>query len=301
MSGKAIKWRKVLLLAATGALAIIYIAQLVASRPDSVRVLTPEGAIDTITITRPGSEGVTLTKSDGVWLVGSQGFKADGARVDSMLSTLGSLKVLATVSSNPEGGEYGLTEGSSPTVEAFSSGKKVRALTLGKAAGGSLQSYALVDGKTSVSLVAGNLRDLFDRSVEDLRSKEVWNIDQASLDSVSGSARGSAFEIRKAGDGLAWTVVSPKGLELDAEKANAWVSSLLALKAQSFGSLDGVEASKPEASITIRAGGKDYSLTVYAKGEDGTYPCSSSETAWPFRLSSWTAEKFLKGVDDLRK
>jgi hypothetical protein len=294
------KTRKIILLSSIAVLAAVYAVQLAFSRPDKVRVLTVADKIDSITITRNDAPSVTLRKEGEGWVIGDKKYPADQALVDDMLAPLNSLKVLGSVSKNVADERYGLADGAGIGVEAASGGKTVRKLIVGKDSSTSRQAYTQVDGKAEVLLVSGSLHDTFGKSADEYRSRAVWAFGADTVTKVSSTA-GAAYTLEKAGNPAAWSVTWPSGASLDAEKAQSWVSGLASVTAQSWADPAVLTGGKPLASVSLVAGGKEYSLTVQLKDGESRYLCTASSTPYPFYLSSYVAEKFLKTVQDLAK
>ena len=296
--------RKIALLASVAVLALVYAFQLALTRPESVKTLAAESAIDSIEIATSDERTIVLSKEGEAWYVGESRYPADPSRVEAMLSLLNAVKVLGTVASDASRGEYGLEEGSAVSVTALSGGRTIRSVLVGKGAVNSMQTYARVDDARSVSLLSGNYRGAFGLSVDEIRSREVWTIDAQSVTRVASDRPSLAFSLEKAGDPPAWTLSRASGaasVAIDAEKANAWVNGLLSVKAQSF-ARDGAEI--PEGvlcAVTISAGGVDYWIRLHGKGDDGTYLCTAGGVSSPFYPSSWTAEKILKPLSELGK
>ncbi len=299
--------RKTALLASVAVLACVYALQLALSRPESVRNLAAESAIDSIEITGPDASRTVLAKAGDAWTVGERRYPADASRVEAMLSLLNPVKILGTVASDASRGEYGLEEGSAVSVTALSGGKKIREVLVGKGAVNSMQTYARVDGAQSVSLLSGDYRGAFGLPADELRSRDVWSLDAQSVTRVSSERPSLAFALERTGEPPVWALAadsqraSGAARAVDAEKANAWVNGLLAVKAQSFAREDAALPASALCTITIQAGGATHWLRLHEKGADGTYLCSASGTASPFYLSSWTAEKLLKTLADLGK
>lgn len=294
--------RKAALCAAIAVLAAVYTLQLVLGAPDTVRVESLADAPDAIEIARPGMATLKLSESGGKWLIGDKGYPADVARVEAMTKALGTVKILGRVSGDAESGEYGLGESERLLVTAWKGGKKIRSLTVGKNAVTAQQSYVQLDEGSDVLLVSGALKAVFNRDEDSLREKTIWTLTADALSRVSVPG-GKAWAIEKSGEPPAWAFAAGSSVtgELDAEKAVSWVSGLLSIKAAGFVPGDAAPPSALLGRVVLTAGGKEYSIAVHEKGDDGKYVCSSSESPYAFYLTSATAEKFLKGAADLMK
>lgn len=324
------KTRKIILLSAIGALAVIYTLQLAHSGASGAKVLSLKEEADTVTVRSigastgaggDGSAAVLLQKSDTVWTVGSKAYKADSAVVDSLVESVAKLKVLGSVSGGGGLGDddrYGLAEGSALEITLSKGGKTLRTVRVGKASPTGQQTYVTVDGKKEVLLVSGNLAENFGKTEGDLRNKDVYTFAADTLLGLTVSGPGT-YSLIKSGTPGVWSLApeakvaagangapgsageSAPALELDQEKTGAWVSSLANLRASTF-----LEDSTPLpasalASVSMDFGVKKVTVSIFEKRPDGEYTCASSESPSPFTVSGYVAEKYLKKLADLAK
>jgi len=308
------KTRKILLLAAIAVLACVYAAQLVFSRSGSIKELKLADEPDSISIARVEGESLTLAKEGERWFIGEKKYPADQAKVDAMLKAFSTIKVLEVVSASGDFDRYGLDEASRLVIAVSKGGKVLRTLCAGKASSASNQSYAYVDGEKDVLLVAGKLRSEFDKTVESLRDRTVWNVKGESVTRVdsdfSRSPRDIAgsitrripFSIEKSGEGATWQEIAVPGSgasaneKLDATRVDAWVDSIVNLRADSFAPEVSAIPSQNLGTLTITASGKAMTLSIVRKEGDTKYLCVSSESPYPFYLQAGTVARFAKGL-----
>jgi hypothetical protein len=294
------KTRKIALLATIAVLACVCVLQIVFSGGDSVREVKFTGKPDSLVLARGSLPPVSLVKDGDKWLIGDKKYPADGAAVERMLEALSSIRVLGTVSSGGDYDRYGLTDDSRLTVTASLAGKALRTVAIGKNSVTAQQTYALLDGAKSVSLVSGNYGDIFGKTADELRGKDIWVLDAEGITRVDAAG----FSVAKAGTPAVWTAVPSAGgaaLKLDADKVGSWVKELASLKAESFAPENAALPSKPLAKIVITGAGKTVDLSIQAKDGDGRYLCTSSSTPYPFYVPSVVANRFLKPAKDFEK
>ncbi len=305
------KPRKLALIVAILSLGAIAAVQAFLDGRDSVRTISHAGAIDAIEITRAGGELVSLSKDGDSWVAGEKKYRVAKQASDAMAKSLAEIRVLGDVSGGQDLERYGLSEGERVTVVAKSAGKVVRSIVAGKNATTARQSYALIDGGKSVSMVSGSLKDVFDKDIASLRDRSVWSVPPEAITRVEVETRGllgaEKYAIAKAGDPPVWTLVpgfSAAKMSPDAELATGWVQGLGELSADSFapdGALESVDRSSPLGVARLTAAGKVMTLEVLSKGADGKYLCSSTEMPYAFSLAEATVSKFLKPYAGLTK
>ncbi|QTQ15618.1 DUF4340 domain-containing protein [Treponema parvum] len=195
-----LKMRKSVLLAAIGILLCIYAIQLFVLGRKSVKVLSlkEEAAVYTI----KGSDiDVVLTRSGDEWLVGSKNYKANESFADNIDKAVKTVKVLDAVShSDSEASleRYGLESAKALTVTASDAqGKILRTITVGKESSTGSQTYVKIDSGKDIYLVSGALKNTFEKTVDDLRSKQVFSFSSGDIDKVTvfsgyGAAGGEA-------------------------------------------------------------------------------------------------------------
>ncbi|QTQ13400.1 DUF4340 domain-containing protein [Treponema parvum] len=183
-----LKMRKSVLLAAIGILLCIYAIQLFVLGRNSVKVLSlkEEAAVYAI---KGNDIDVVLTRSGDEWLVGSKNYKANESFSDSIDKAVKTVKILDTVShSDSEASleRYGLESEKALTVTASGAkGKILRTITVGKESSTGSQTYVKIDSGKDIYLVSGALKNTFEKTVDDLRSKQVFSFSSDDIDKVT--------------------------------------------------------------------------------------------------------------------
>ncbi|MDE5898747.1 MAG: DUF4340 domain-containing protein [Treponemataceae bacterium] len=302
------KTRKIVLLAACAVLLCVCIAQGVLAGRNPVRTAELSETPDSILIECGGAE-TQLLLDGGSWYIGDSAFKVAAADMDAMLRNIREVKILDAVgrSGNEAADDrYELDGGTAIAVSAVKDGAEIRSLKIGKASSTGAQTYITLDGGKDVLLVSGNLRSIFGKSIDDLKSKVVYSLDAEQISAVSSARGAAAWGVARADgdDGAAWTFTGTAAdVEIDAEKADAWVQSLANLSVSSWLADDTALPAEPEVSVTITSGEGDVVVSVY-KADDGgdtKYICTCSRTPHLFELSGYPAGKFRKTADELAK
>lgn len=307
--------RKIILLAVLGFLCIVYAVQMALTSGPQIKVFTMEESPDEITVSLPDGGSYSLLKQTGSagdekWSVKGRDYEADSVTVERMVRSLSSIKSPGKVSSRTEDTRFGLDDSSAVTVTALGQGKVLRSLRIGKASSSGTQTYAVIGDDSDVCLVSGNLRDVFDKTVDEVRSRLIFDMDQALVSKITVENQNGGFTLEKTGEPPVWSLAGGGGAssrtEVDTEKTASWVSSVLKLTALSFkdesvaeGAADGAV---PAGTVVFTLQDKEVSLALYAPEEEegSVYTAVCSESPWVFNLSSYTAERYLKNPQDFR-
>lgn len=299
--------RKIVLLAAIASLSVIAVLQSVFDGKDTTKIvsLAKDEVVDSISVKRVDGSTVSFVKEGDAWFVGDKKYPADKNTVANMVSAIGEIKILDVVSRSGDLERYGLDDAATVTVTASKAGKALRVFSAGKNAVASGQSYALIDGSKDVSLVSGNLKDLFDRDVASFRDKTIWSVAKEGITriEVESSGKDGKFIVAKAGESATWQMASPesaKALAVDAAKADAFATLFATMTAESFAPEETAVSEKPIATFTIQGTGKQYSLMLVSKAGE-QYLCASSETPYLFYITSAVADKLLAPYASLMK
>ena len=303
------KARKTALLASIAVLLGIYIIQLVLAGRSSVKMLTLKTEPDTYTIA--ASDGTTVLKKtpDG-WTVGDKDYAANETSAVSVANAVKEIKVLDTVShadSEAELERYGLTGADSFTVTASAGGKTLRTITVGKASSTMSQTYIKVDGGKEIYLASGSYKNTCGKNTDDLRSRELYNVNAEEITKVAVASPDASWQMEKSapqnGAPAVWAVTAgtTAGEEPAQEKLSTFASSLAHMGVQSWAE-DGTELpDTPAGTITVTAGGRNITVTVYHTGsaDDVQYLAVSSESPYKFYLAKYMADKASQKLSEL--
>jgi len=326
--------RKVILLSLIGVFLCIYILQLVFTGKSKIQNMTLDATPDAMLVvkgsdTANASNSIRFAYENSTWVVGEKKYPADSTAAVKMAESLKSIKLLGVITRNPGAAaeKYGLDGSSKLVVTAFKDGKSVRTVTVGKDTTSGGQSYVQIDGKDTVYLADGALHSTFGIDLDGARSKEVYTVNADEISSVRVQKQKGAFTVQKivpkadlaaatkkddAGKAEAPAPVQKKwelsqnavdsGKEADDEKIDSWVKSLASLKVNSWAADSAaVPFGEPEATVTVVANGKEYTVKVYKTSDQDTFICSSSSTPYLFNVSNYVAEKYTKSLADIEK
>ncbi|MBP3708834.1 MAG: DUF4340 domain-containing protein [Treponema sp.] len=294
--------RKIILLCACGVLLCIYIVQLAVALRSPIKNKTLNAELDKITIEHAG-DALTLTKSGDDWLVGEHKYLANTHAVNAIVTAIKEVRIFGAV--DKAGNEavderYEINAESAIVVTAYEQGSAKRTLIVGKTSATGAQSYMLLDGGKDIYLVSGRLRDTFDKSIDDMRSKSVYSLDASALSSIAQTMDGETIAIKKSGEPASWQATEGAPT-VDSEKAASWASSLAVLNVNAWLEDDFMLPPVPVSVTVINAEDRLITVTVYTldDGDEARYYGTCSETPYKFELSQYAAGKFMQASADL--
>lgn len=302
--------RKLILIIADVLLLAVLIIQGVMRVSESAKVFEMKDAPDAITIT--GEKGtVDLKKENGTWYIGDKKYVANESNIDSIIETISSIRALDKVgSANSESAliRYDLTDGKKLTVTASKDGKVLRTLEIGKEATATSQGYITVDGGKDIYLASGSLRFNLNKSVEELRSKILWQLEKNDINSFTYEpVDGTTWAVSRmgSGDDVVWNV-SGVEVDVDGAKAASWFESLGSISVPVWHGEGDTLGGNKLFTAKLGYGFKTISIDVYeipAETEDGkaTYWGTSSESPYTFELAGYTVQKFQKEPETISK
>ena len=304
------KTRKIILIAADVLLLAVCIFQWISAAKDDVKNFEFKEEPDELVIEK--SDGsFTLTKQGETWVIGDKKYPANEGTVDSMVSSIESIRALdkmGKASNEVIAARYDLTETKSINVTANAAGKTLRKICIGKESSTGTQCYATIDGGDEVYLIADNLVSTFNKSIDDLRSKTVYQVNKDSITAVTSTdAEGNTWTVSCAGgvEDLTWSVSGAEG-EVDSNAASDWFKNLATLVTTRWYGDNENPAGIKDNTVKITAGTKVVTVELYkipAEGDDGkaSFYGKCSESPYYFELPSYTVQKFQKTFTDIAK
>jgi hypothetical protein len=268
--------------------------------------------ISGIKLLKEGSEILMIRKND-TWLAGPQEYTADSLLIAGMLDKVSGIRLTALASESRNYSLYELDAKKSIVVEVLKGDTLLRKLAIGKPASSYNHTFVLLDDDYRVYHAQGNIRNDFDKSVADLRDKNVLTIEEDIAELTLRKGKDEITIIRavepvsvdvnekdgqqKAEDaGPKWTTADGKSVK--SGDVDDIIKTLSSFDCESF-----IENKKKEDLFspvyTVHlVGSKTYSLSFFEK-ENDKYPALSSENDYPFLVPSWKADKIMKDPKNL--
>lgn len=267
-----------------------------------------EDKISRLNIIKKGAE-ITLIKENDNWLIGPRKFPADASHVGKLLEEVVKLQLTALVSESRNYSIYELDDDSGIEVMAYDGDEIVRRIKIGKPASSYRHTFVMLRDDHRVYHAEGNIRSEFDKTVSELRDKEVMSFsdeiyemtmkkDGEELKIIKESSPVSDNESQKKEEAHAtespatgWS--TGDGKPVKSEQVNEIINTLSDFECDEF--IDDKKKDDFSAPIytIILKGLKTHSISLFEK-KDNKYPAISSESEYPFLLSEWKANKIMK-------
>ena len=304
------KTRKIILIAADVLLLAVCIFQWISAAKDNVKTFDFKEEPDELIIEKADGN-YTLTKQGDSWVIGDKKFPANEGSIDSMVSSVKEIRALdkmGKITNEVISARYDLTETKGIKVTVNAAGKTVRKVTIGKETSTGTQCYVTIDDGDEVYLVADNLYYTFNKTVDDLRSKTVYQVNKEVISSVSTTDKeGNTWTVSCSGsaEDLNWSI-SGADVEVDAGAADAWFKSLATLTTTKWYDEGDRLAGERDNSLKIIAGNKTVTLDLFripaaGEGEKDSYYAKCNESPYYFEVPSYAVQKFQKTAADIAK
>ncbi len=281
---------------------------------------------------------VTLSGQGEAWNIEPQDYPADPVKVEDMLETVANLTLTELASEQQDYQRYDLDQDSRITVKAYQEERLVREFDIGKIPSTYRHTFIRMADDTRVYYARESFRSRFENEIKDLRDKKVMSLDKNAVSEIHLTQEDTTLEFEKKmipatppeektppekeetetetpqepQEQEAW--VTDDGRTGDKTGLDTILSELSDLRCDDF--IEGkakADYSSPIYTVVLK-GNKDYMLQIYAQEEkveeeekeegggvsqDEKYPAVSSESPYPFLLSTYRAERIMKKPEDL--
>ena len=306
------KARKIVLIAADLILLVVAVVQIIIGARNTVKVFTFEEEPDAILIDKYDGK-LNILKEGDTWVINDEKFEATTSSIDSMIDYAKEIRALdrvAKITNDAVRNKYEFDSGNVINVTIKAGDKVLRTFSLGKDSSTGIQCYATLNGSDDVYLVDGDYRNVFDKTVDQLRTKTVYSVDSADITSVSITPAGEGtWTVSRHGDAedTVWSV-SGTDITLDASKAAEWLNSFNALTTTQWHGKNDDLGGEPYVHAEIGVTGKNIKLdinVVYAdpeiEGATDLFYAKCSESPYWFEIAGYVMSKYQKTPEDLQK
>ncbi|MBP8179185.1 MAG: DUF4340 domain-containing protein [Spirochaetes bacterium] len=288
------------------------------------------GAISQIVIVKNGNS-ITINKDGDNWKV--NGFEADANVIANIENKLKDIEVVDFVSEKPLYERFELDPGHAIHVVAKSGDTVVRDFYVGKKGSTYRHTYVRFEGNKAVYLAADTLDTYFNKTVDDLRNKDIVQLDIARVNTIQLWYKNSSITLHKkivekknkkndtsrekqqkeskneeTEKEEQWVCKENPALQLDTNKVKEILYTFDPLKAYSFPEVDTAMLKGKIASLTVAVqnennekAAEEISLTVHKEYENSRYICTCSKTPYVFTIDEWRAKRIFKTLQDLKK
>jgi hypothetical protein len=268
-----------------------------------------------------GATSIVLNKKDNNWYIAPQEYPAETNKVKDMLDNIEKLTLTALVSESKNYDRYDLNEGAGVNVKAWQGDVLKRDFDVGKTASSFRHTFVKLAQDDRVFHASGNFRNKFDTSADNLREKTVLSFKPADVQQIQltqdlqtllftrteiPAAEKTANIDKQEGTSTpanktVWKTT--EGQTGDDASLNRILDTLSNLRCDKF--IDDrkkEDFTSPLYTVQLK-GGQEYSLSIFAKfkGEDKNYPAVSSDSDYPFLLSSSQVDTIMKAPSEILK
>lgn len=307
-------------------LLIIYGIVSLKDRPPALPELPrwSEGA-DEIILEKKGVQ-IKIFKKAGKWLVGDEGFPADENIVEKMEEKMRDIVISDISSQMPHFERFDLTPETAIHVIVKRRGEVLRDVYLGKRSDRTNHTYIRVAGRNEVFKASGTFSYDFDKKIDDIRDKTIFDIKSDDIESFEIHYKGvkTALSRVKVSEEkekeenkdkqkeskeaekdkkqeTKWVLATNPTKEVDSGSVNAIINSLKPLRAHSFPTVDKATLKNPLCTLKFSAAGKNNELVIYKGTETDQYICTATSTPYVFSLLKYTAEQYFRIQKDFEK
>lgn len=302
------KTRKIILLSLCAVLLCVCIVQGITKINDKPQLLELKTEPDEIQIIELDGT-IEMKKEAGEWKIGSKKYPGNESEIQSMIKAVSSIKVLDKVdraTNDSVLARYELNEGERILLTLKKEGKVIKTVTVGKDTSTGLQSYIMIDNDKTVYLVSGSMLDEINKPESKYRSSIVYLLNNEDINSVSIQKDDESYSIGRVGSGDDATY-SVSGIEgaVDSAKVKSWFDSLTSLSVNKwFDESESFNGTKI-ATIQIDLSSKNVKLDIYkslltSEDDSDFYYAKCSETSYPFEMTSYSVQKYVKSSSDLQ-
>ena len=269
---------------------------------------------------------ITLNKEENKWVVGEKKYPVDEGKVKNIIDTIAELSLSEMVSESRNYTPYELDDEKKIAVKAYKEGDVLREFEIGKQASTYGHTFVKIAGDDKVYHAKKSFRGYFEHEIDALRDKTVLTFDKNEISEIAVLSEGREYLFSKK-----VTVNEPKpaeaeskeapptapeekiqwltagGKEGDKAKLDSFINQLSDLKCDKFledKEPKDLEGKNPIFKITLK-GSKSYTLSLFEKLVDGPdkdkFPGMSSENVYPFLMSGYKGDNFIKDAKELLK
>lgn len=318
-----------------GTVIVVLLFYLILKQSDSIHYDIPDlkpiekEDIGKVEITMKGKT-ITLDKKDEKWVVGEKQYPADEDKVKNIVETVTGLSLSEMVSASKNYEPYELDDEKKIAVKAYKEDNVLREFEIGKQASTFGHTFVKLAGDDKVYHAEKSFRGYFERELDELRDKTVMKFDKDEITELYVKSEAVEYRFTKKvtvdqpapapdkekedadtpppapEEKIQWVTQDNK--EGDKTKLDSFINQLSNLSCDKYIEDKKTEDFKdktPLFTLTLK-GGKDYTLSLFEKLGEGhadkdKFTAVSSGNAYPFLLSNYKGDNFIKDAKELLK
>ena len=249
---------------------------------------------------------INCFKDNGGWVVTENKFQANENTILEMVASISDLAITTLISEKENLQRYDLDKEKAIKVIAKSDDKVVRQFCIGKTAPTQKHTFITINDQKIIFHAKGNLRKMFNKSIDNLRDKQIQKFDQTKIKSIEVSKGDFKRIITKKQPPEDDTEAKPEwqcqdNAELKQESADSIIATLSNLRCSSYfetQTKSDFENKTPFLKIVLETE-KTIEFTLFPKTEEDKYPGISSQSKYSFLLEDYVANEIISHTDKL--
>ena len=264
-----------------------------------------EAKIESIEIIKD-NQTIHCYKDGNEWFLTKKKFPGNTRLIKEMIASIKNLTITTLISEKENLKRYDLDKSKSIKVIAKGKNGILREFSIGKTAPTQKHTFITLNDKKNIFHATGNLRRVFNKSIDNLRDKQIQKFDITEIKSIEISKGDFKRLITKkelSGDdtekALQWQVQD--SAELKQESANSIIETLSDLRCSSYletQTKSDFKSKTPFLKITLKAE-QIFEFTLFPKGEQNKYPGISSQNKYLFLLEDHVADDIISNINNL--
>ncbi len=276
-------------------------------KPKEKVLVFDRAKVKSITLSPQGGAETRLVKEKDSWrMTAPTDVAADGAQVDSLLSTLETLQAEDVVAESPSSlGDYGLDKPKSTVTVTVEGVKDPLVLAVGEKTpdGGAL--YARTPARPRVFTVASFVEGSLDKKPFDLRDRDLLHVKRDAVRSLEVTGPDGSYALAR-GAGGDWAFTQPLATQAGRWSVDALLGSLESLRMDSVADespkdLKPFGLDKPARTVTlVMSDGTRKTLEIGAATPDKKYDVRVTDRPMVAVVPPALVDELAKGMSELR-
>ena len=236
-------------------------------------------------------------KDDGQWVVTQKKFPGDTRLIEEMIASIKGLAITTLISEKENLKRYDLDKAKSIKVIAKDKDGILRRFSIGKTAPTQKHTFITLNDQKNIYHAKGNIRRIFNKSIDNLRDKQIQKIDLNNTKSIKISKGASKRIITKKES--QWQ--AQDDAELIQQSANSLIETLSDLRCSSYletQTKTDFKSKTPFLKITLETE-QTFEFILFPKTEQNKYPGVSSQNKYVFLLEDHLADDIISNINTL--
>ncbi|RMF92276.1 MAG: DUF4340 domain-containing protein [Candidatus Schekmanbacteria bacterium] len=263
---------------------------------------------------KKGSEVIDVEKKGANWVIMPKEYPADKEKIENLIDKASKVKLTALASESKKYEVYKLDEENRIEVELYQSDKPVRKIFIGKPVSSSRHTFIRLDDDYRVYHAEGNLRSAFNKDVDDLRNKKIWEINEEITKVTLIKDKKKLILLKKPTENkdkkeekktkekekISYKWQTEDGKDVIEGQITEIINMLKDFTCDRFIEDKKKDEFRNPIYKVILSGANSYSISFFDE-KDGQYEAISSQSEYPFLVSEWRAKRIMKDFDNILK